>query len=92
MDPQIAQRDPWIAQIHRLRPTKQGPGYTVMSEQQDSEQLQKSDWPMVQTTRGGGGLYISRNEGFMLPSFTSDTQGTGTPQPTSGKWELVRNW
>ena len=21
MDPQIAQRDPWIAQIHRLRPT-----------------------------------------------------------------------
>ena len=23
------------------------------SEQQDSEHIQKSDWPMVQTTRGG---------------------------------------
>ena len=25
MDPQIAQRDPWIAQIHRLRPTPPSP-------------------------------------------------------------------
>ena len=45
------------------------------SEQQDSEQLQKSDWPMVQTTRGGA---------IHKPTKASCSRHSDPQAPTSG--------